>query len=87
MKLIYKALNIPLRILLHLTHPDMQCFLGILIPEVICIKLLLAYRVTIFLYPVFLLLTFVLTYISFGKFVEYDVMHDNILVERVYAFF
>ena len=87
MKLIYKALNIPLRILLHLTHPDMQCFLGILIPEVICIRLLLAYRVTIFLYPVFLLLTFVLTYISFGKFVEYDVMHENILVERVYAFF
>ena len=87
MKLIYKALNIPLRILLHLTHPDMQCFLGILIPQVICVRLLLAYRVTIFLYPVFLLLTFVLTYISFGKFVEYDVMHENILVERVYAFF
>ena len=87
MKLIYKALNIPLRILLHLTHPDMQCFLGILIPQVICIRLLLANHVRIYLFPLFMLLTFVLTYLSFGKFVEYDVKHDNILVERVYAFF
>ena len=77
MKLIYKALNIPLRILLHLTHPDMQCFLGILIPQVICIRLLLANHVRIYLFPLFMLLTFV----------EYDVKHDNILVERVYAFF
>ena len=87
MKLIYKALNIPLRILLHLTYPDMQCFLGILIPQVICIRLLLANHVRIYLFPLFMLLTFVLTYLSLGKFVEYDVKHDNILVERVYAFF
>ena len=87
MKLIYKALNIPLRILLHLAYPDMQCFLGILIPQAVCIKLLLANHVRVYLFPLFMLLTFILTYLSFGKFVEYDVEHENILVERVYAFF
>jgi hypothetical protein len=87
MKIINRVLNVPLSLLKNIFNPDMICLLLIVIPQIVCVIALFRLRLSILWCPPLMLLTFILTYFTFGKLVEYDAKNGNKILEGIYGFF
>lgn len=87
MKIINRVLNVPLSLLKNIFYPDMICLLSIVIPQIVCVITLFRLKLSILLCPPLMILTFILTYLTFGKLVEYDAKNGNKILEGIYGFF